>query len=103
MLRLILKDGNSSNCKKKLDDFNNACRDFPSGPVVKYNRGSDSKVLHIMLLFTLISHPFLLWKLSTRTKYNHHLLNAFYSVGMELSISNKYDIGNNIVFYIRRS
>lgn len=35
MLRLILKDGNSSNCKKKLDDFNNACRYFPSGPVVK--------------------------------------------------------------------
>ena len=35
MLRLILKDVNSSNLKKKLDDFNNACRDFPSGPVVK--------------------------------------------------------------------
>ena len=29
MLKLILKEGNSSNLKKKLDEFNNACRDFP--------------------------------------------------------------------------
>ena len=71
--------------------------------LVKYNRGSDSKLLHIMLLFTLVSHPFLLWKLSTRIKYNCHLLNAFYSVHMELGTPNKYDVGNIIVFYIRRN
>ena len=35
MLKLILKEGNSSNLKKKLDDFNNTCGDFPGGPVVK--------------------------------------------------------------------
>ena len=46
--------------------------------------GQTVKFCTSLLLFTLISHPFLLWKLSTRIKYNCHLLNAFYSVGMEL-------------------